>query len=943
MATTTVERVQIQINVSTKEAEARVKKLSKDMADLKSKLLEAKSESKTSFNHVSSGASSAHRNVSKLAKEFANLGKSIGKLGKSGFKGLFSVPLSPIRSIGNTIKGIHKNISGTIASLKRIAMYRILRTLLKDMSQWMKEGVTNLYYFSEAVGTQFKRSMDSIATSALYVKNSLATIAEPLINVAAPVIDMIADRFAALSSVVAEFFAALTGQTQYSRAIKFPTEWADAADDAAKKTQKWLGPFDEINRLTANFSSRAAEADKFGLMFEEMEVNSEGVVARFARELRIAFDNGDFSFIGSTISKKLKSGLDKIEWGEIKTKSRKVGESIGSFITSFFTEKGFTNSVGRTIAQALNTGISFFYGLRNTLKWDDLGKALGEGINGLLSGFEFNKFVGTVSGFGIGIVDFLSNAISTVDWTGFGTKVGEAIKKIPWGTAFNSVIGLGTNIVQAVLDFAVSATSQISESDWDKFGTQFGNAISNIPWGDIFRKIGTIGGNVVGGIATAITAFIRTGSIRGFAQDLGQSLATILSDKEFWSKVFSFAGDVGNAFIQAIVGLIEGALKGMSGKDVDLGINGNGNLGELLFATLFGKNVYKKLFGSGSGSTGPAAGSAGGGATGTGTSSGGAISGIISKLVAVGKYFMNNGGVGLESIPLLIRDELPGLNEALINGAENVQDAIFGEGFTKNYNDFWDNLDPFGFNSSNKSNNAGSHGAGTSFDMVEETVKSIDTAIAKYDEAAKKADSVFGIEIPNNLSETTLSFKNMKRSTGEYMDQWSGILADSSYNLNEWVKDNGTKYDHENRNTANYVNEHNRLMNNLNNGKKVGISSTSNLSIAPMSRKDLRLQSFASGGFVNSGEAFIAREAGPEMVGRIGNRTAVANNDQIVAGISQGVEDANVGVVNAINAMAMQIVTAIRQNGGSNSGVNWDNVVRQISRTQARQAMSANV
>lgn len=49
----------------------------------------------------------------------------------------------------------------------------------------------------------------------------------------------------------------------------------------------------------------------------------------------------------------------------------------------------------------------------------------------------------------------------------------------------------------------------------------------------------------------------------------------------------------------------------------------------------------------------------------------------------------------------------------------------------------------------------------------------------------------------------------------------------------------------------------------------------------------------ASGGFVNVGEAFIAREAGPELVGRMGNRTAVANNDQIVAGIASGVRSAN--------------------------------------------------
>lgn len=46
---------------------------------------------------------------------------------------------------------------------------------------------------------------------------------------------------------------------------------------------------------------------------------------------------------------------------------------------------------------------------------------------------------------------------------------------------------------------------------------------------------------------------------------------------------------------------------------------------------------------------------------------------------------------------------------------------------------------------------------------------------------------------------------------------------------------------------------------------------------------------YASGGFPETGELFIAREAGPELVGRIQGKTAVANNDQIVSGISSGV------------------------------------------------------
>ena len=49
----------------------------------------------------------------------------------------------------------------------------------------------------------------------------------------------------------------------------------------------------------------------------------------------------------------------------------------------------------------------------------------------------------------------------------------------------------------------------------------------------------------------------------------------------------------------------------------------------------------------------------------------------------------------------------------------------------------------------------------------------------------------------------------------------------------------------------------------------------------------------AEGGFVDQGQMFIAREAGAEMVGNIGRRTAVANNDQIVASISGGVAEAN--------------------------------------------------
>ncbi|WP_243009243.1 hypothetical protein [Clostridium sp. AM58-1XD] len=64
----------------------------------------------------------------------------------------------------------------------------------------------------------------------------------------------------------------------------------------------------------------------------------------------------------------------------------------------------------------------------------------------------------------------------------------------------------------------------------------------------------------------------------------------------------------------------------------------------------------------------------------------------------------------------------------------------------------------------------------------------------------------------------------------------------------------------------------------------IGIGKGTNVDITPV-------QKFATGGFPSSGQLFIANEAGPEMVGRIGSRTAVANRDQITDGIKQAVID----------------------------------------------------
>ena len=76
------------------------------------------------------------------------------------------------------------------------------------------------------------------------------------------------------------------------------------------------------------------------------------------------------------------------------------------------------------------------------------------------------------------------------------------------------------------------------------------------------------------------------------------------------------------------------------------------------------------------------------------------------------------------------------------------------------------------------------------------------------------------------------------------------------------------------------------------------------------------VQAYANGGYVDtsgySSAQFVAREAGPELVGTIGNHTAVMNNDQIVASVSAGVYRAN-SEQNSLLRQQNQLLQAILQ------------------------------
>ena len=69
---------------------------------------------------------------------------------------------------------------------------------------------------------------------------------------------------------------------------------------------------------------------------------------------------------------------------------------------------------------------------------------------------------------------------------------------------------------------------------------------------------------------------------------------------------------------------------------------------------------------------------------------------------------------------------------------------------------------------------------------------------------------------------------------------------------------------------------------------------------------------YANGGIPNTGQLFVAREAGPELVGTIGGNTAVMNNKQIVSSVAAGVS----------GAVYSAVLAAMAKSGGGSPSFN---------------------
>jgi hypothetical protein len=525
------------------------------------------------------------------------------KIGKSILNGL----TSPLKNLSKTISSnIKSNIISPFEkafsklktlgrSIARIAFYRAVRTAIKLVTDSFKEGIDNLYQYSKLVNTSFAPSMDKLATSAQYLKNSLGAMAAPLIEAVAPAVDYLIDKFVALLNIIGKVFAALTGKSTYTQAKKQATEYADAANDAAAATKKFLLGIDELTILDDSSSGNGTGTD-YSSMFEEVEVPSD--ISDFAAEIKKAIENGDWYGAGKILAEKLNGLIDQWDsysWG--KTLGEKINnaldaaygflknfnfEGLGVKLADFF--NGLFDGVdfeqlGKTLAAKWNALVNLVYGFVTeaweTGLWSKIGQGIADAINGWFEEIDWAKLGQTITLAITGLFETLETAIKGIHWAAIGEDIAELLNNIGWEDIFNELANVLAALLNGLFDGIIAF---VGSYNWGQIGSAIGNAIKTL-FDEFDTKDASEAINrLMRGLFCEAQTLLETIPW----PEIGQKVATFLNDLNwpgFFMELAKTLADALNGVFEALATFVEGS-DGESGFDfkrvgmaIGMGIN----------------------------------------------------------------------------------------------------------------------------------------------------------------------------------------------------------------------------------------------------------------------------------------------------------------------------------------------------------------------------------
>lgn len=156
--------------------------------------------------------------------------------------------------------GVKKKFDAFFGSVKRIALYRAIRTALKEITQAMQYGIQNYARYDDATN----KAMSNVMNSVNQLKNTLGVTLGQIMQTLAPLIETLTNAIVGLLDNINMALASLGNKSTYSRAIKQNEDYAKSIDKVNGK----LLSFDTFNTLATDNGQPKG-------LFEEVEIPAE--------------------------------------------------------------------------------------------------------------------------------------------------------------------------------------------------------------------------------------------------------------------------------------------------------------------------------------------------------------------------------------------------------------------------------------------------------------------------------------------------------------------------------------------------------------------------------------------------------------------------------------------------------------------------------------------
>lgn len=496
---------------------------------------------KMAFNAVINKAKKLGNTLKKVASKALDAGKSLAKMG--------------LEAMTSKVVRVNNKLAQLFRAFVRIATYRAIRSMIRGFSEGLQAGIQNMYTWATITNDKFKPAMDSLKSSAVYLKNSLSAMVSPILEALAPAFEVLSDKIVGVMNQFNKLFSLLTGKKTWTKATRQTQQWANVTSKSAKKATKAFEPFllsiDELNRLPAKekdtgdeYTSPSGDAvDAYSFKTQNLDASSD---------LADAIKKGNWGKVGEELAKKLNTITDKLDdWinNTFAPKAKKFATNMADFLNGFIKTYNWAK-LGKTFADGLNALISAGQAFIERFDWSAFGHAIGVGVDSFIKNVDWANMGKTFGEYITGIFNMADSAISV--WRKnaktYGQKIAdglnEAIEAINW-----SLIGKTfADGINTVLDFANTVLTGFSFWNFGvDLGKMFDSFIKNTDFSLATKTFGNAINGVVDTFAGVVSIWAQNANLYG--EKLGNAINTFFKTVR-WGNLGETLSGLVNSMLQ---------------------------------------------------------------------------------------------------------------------------------------------------------------------------------------------------------------------------------------------------------------------------------------------------------------------------------------------------------------------------------------------------------